>query len=68
MWSNAVNTEYTPVLTQGNIIHLNFPPQSSWSYQEAVNYFLFAGELIDFNTEKLNYSAFTVCKVPVELL
>lgn len=66
--SNVVNAEYTPVLTQGNVIYLNFPPQSFWSYQEAVNYFLFAGELIDFNTAQLNYSDFTVCKIPVELL
>lgn len=53
--SNVVNTEYTPVLIQGNVIHSNFPPQSFQSYQAAVNYFLFARELIDFNIAKLNF-------------
>lgn len=55
-------------LHRENVILLNFPPQSFQSYQEAVNYFLFAGEQTEFNIAKLNYSALTLCEIPAELL
>lgn len=55
-------------LHRENVILSNFPPQSFQSYQEAVNSFLFAGELTDFNIAKLNYSALTLCEIPAELL